>query len=505
MSFSVSGPAVRYLVSPCSSSSPSSSPSSCPSPSPRPSPRPRPCRGEGGSVVASRLAVVALLTASSFALGGCGSINEDEAGPQFPHGQAEPIGVAGTGENERLAAADVTGVPYAQSSAGAEGADGGDVYPDTDPSALTDFHSALDPYGAWAEDPNYGTIWQPAPEVVGSEFAPYETAGHWSYGDDYTWVSDYSWGWAPFHYGRWVYATNGWGWIPGRQYAGAWTTWRTGYGGAAGYVGWAPLPPTYYWRNGIALGIGVVPPAAYGFCQTGNLFAPSLGGRMVVGAQVGAIGQSTRPVQGASTAGGRGGAYGGAGTASNGAFAGRTVAHPETSGPSPRSMGISSNAVTRTPTNNAGLAHARQFSHPSTATALGAHSPAARSGVAGSAVASSAHGIGGAVSGSYGGGARAPTRSLGTNTTNYRGAFHETRTLGQGGSYHGSSSGFHGGGAPSYGGHSFAHGGASAPAPQYHPPSYGGGYHAPSGGGGGGHFGGHSGGGGGGGHGGGHR
>ncbi len=73
-------------------------------------------------------------------------------------------------------------------------------------------------------------------------------------------MSDYSWGWAPFHYGRWAYTGGyGWGWIPGRTYSGAWVTWRTG-GAGYGYVGWAPLGPTWGWRNGAAVGFGFATP-----------------------------------------------------------------------------------------------------------------------------------------------------------------------------------------------------------------------------------------------------
>src|SRR5262249_50871646 len=117
------------------------------------------------------------------------------------------------------------------------GADG-DEYSDTDPSALTDFKPALDGHGAWVEDASYGTVWVPATEEVGADFQPYVTAGHWTYseGTDYVWVSDYSWGWGPFHYGRWVLLPgHGWAWIPGRHYAGAWVTWRVGPAGY-GYV-----------------------------------------------------------------------------------------------------------------------------------------------------------------------------------------------------------------------------------------------------------------------------
>ncbi len=139
-------------------------------------------------------------------------------------------------------------------------ADSEDEYSDSDPSALTDFRGALDPYGSWQDDPNYGTVWTPSPSVVGDDFAPYVSGGHWTYDDydNWSWVSDYDWGWAPFHYGRWAYLGTRWGWIPGRRYAGAWVSWRTGYDGYD-YLGWAPLPPAWGWRGGLPLRARVRP------------------------------------------------------------------------------------------------------------------------------------------------------------------------------------------------------------------------------------------------------
>src|SRR5690606_33962949 len=78
-------------------------------------------------------------------------------------------------------------------------------------------------------------------DVDQDEFRPYYSSGHWemtSYGN--TWVSDYDWGWAPFHYGRWHHAgRRGWLWIPGTQWGPAWVSWRSG----GGHYGWAPLGP----------------------------------------------------------------------------------------------------------------------------------------------------------------------------------------------------------------------------------------------------------------------
>jgi hypothetical protein len=89
----------------------------------------------------------------------------------------------------------------------------------------------------------HGRVWVPNKAVVGADFRPY-ARGHWAHTEyGWTWVSDYSWGWAPFHYGRWITdATYGYAWVPGYTWSPAWVTWRYG----AGYVGWAP----YGWRAG---------------------------------------------------------------------------------------------------------------------------------------------------------------------------------------------------------------------------------------------------------------
>jgi hypothetical protein len=139
---------------------------------------------------------------------------------------------------------------------------------ETDPSALTDFREPLAQHGTWIEHETYGTVWVPANAEVGDDFAPYQTAGHWEMTDEgeWLWVSYYDWGYIPFHYGRWVWISGtGWAWIPGRVYAPAWVVWRVGY---AGYIGWAPMPPAYYWDGGFAVALWVVPPAAFVFCPT---------------------------------------------------------------------------------------------------------------------------------------------------------------------------------------------------------------------------------------------
>jgi hypothetical protein len=56
-----------------------------------------------------------------------------------------------------------------------------------------------------------------------------------------TWVSNYDWGWVPFHNGRWYFDDyfQSWAWVPGYEWGPAWVNWRTG----GGYYGWAPLGP----------------------------------------------------------------------------------------------------------------------------------------------------------------------------------------------------------------------------------------------------------------------
>jgi len=111
-------------------------------------------------------------------------------------------------------------------------------YDDYSDGSYQDFYNDLSPYGQWIDDPQYGYVWRPD---VDNDFRPYYSRGHWvmtDYGN--TWVSDYRWGWAAFHYGRWTYDNYyGWVWIPGSQWAPAWVSWRNG----GGYYGWAPLGP----------------------------------------------------------------------------------------------------------------------------------------------------------------------------------------------------------------------------------------------------------------------
>ena len=134
--------------------------------------------------------------------------------------------------------------------------------------SLQSFYDELSPYGTWIQDPQYGYVWRP--DVDQEEFRPYYTNGRWAmteYGN--TWVSDYDWGWAPFHYGRWIYNRyNQWVWLPDTVWGPAWVSWRSG----GGYYGWAPLGPSI--NIGINIGRGGyrIPDMCWNFIPYQNIY-----------------------------------------------------------------------------------------------------------------------------------------------------------------------------------------------------------------------------------------
>ncbi|MDR1995468.1 DUF6600 domain-containing protein [Azonexus sp.] len=112
----------------------------------------------------------------------------------------------------------------------------------------------LDAYGDWSSNPDYGAVWMP--RTVAVDWAPYRF-GSWAWVAPWgwTWIDAAPWGFAPFHYGRWVVLGGRWAWVPGRRtvrpvYAPALVAWignpgwsvRFGFG-AAPAVGWFPLAP----------------------------------------------------------------------------------------------------------------------------------------------------------------------------------------------------------------------------------------------------------------------
>ncbi|HVM48182.1 MAG TPA: DUF6600 domain-containing protein [Candidatus Acidoferrum sp.] len=149
------------------------------------------------------------------------------------------------------------------------------------PPDVSYFYNDLAPYGAWVSLPSVGWCWQPSVVVANRAWRPYCDSGHWVYTDaGWFWQSDYTWGWAPFHYGRWYLdASCGWVWVPGTVWGPAWVTWRS----VGTTCGWAPLPPGadfavgFGWRwHGVAVGasfdfgLGV---GAFAFVSFGDLCA----------------------------------------------------------------------------------------------------------------------------------------------------------------------------------------------------------------------------------------
>jgi hypothetical protein len=100
--------------------------------------------------------------------------------------------------------------------------------------------SALAGYGQWVQSDDYGEIWRPDATVVGADFTPYESGGQWQDSDaGWMFASEYTWGWLPFHYGRWAWFHDYWGWVPGHRWGPAWVEWRHGNN----LTGWRPLGP----------------------------------------------------------------------------------------------------------------------------------------------------------------------------------------------------------------------------------------------------------------------
>jgi hypothetical protein len=120
---------------------------------------------------------------------------------------------------------------------------------------------ALDAAGNWETTSEYGAVW--FPKEVDADWAPYRY-GHWRWLPPWgwTWFDDQPWGFAPFHYGRWVLIGERWGWVPGNIWAppvyapalvaflgtpGVGLSFAEGNGPA---IGWFPLAPDeVYWPS----------------------------------------------------------------------------------------------------------------------------------------------------------------------------------------------------------------------------------------------------------------
>ena len=99
----------------------------------------------------------------------------------------------------------------------------------------------LDDHGDWLYASSYGHVWRP--RYLAHDWAPYRF-GRWAWISPWgwTWMDDARWGFAPFHYGRWVSLRNHWCWVPGPRDV------RPVY--APALVGWAGNPPSRYSATG---------------------------------------------------------------------------------------------------------------------------------------------------------------------------------------------------------------------------------------------------------------
>jgi hypothetical protein len=104
----------------------------------------------------------------------------------------------------------------------------------------------LDRHGRWEQDPELGPVWIPLNVAV--DWAPY-TVGRWVWVSPWgwTWVDQAPWGFAPFHYGRWVQRYSRWCWTPGSYVA------RPVYSPAL--VNWSEPPPVY--RPGVSISLNI--------------------------------------------------------------------------------------------------------------------------------------------------------------------------------------------------------------------------------------------------------
>jgi hypothetical protein len=125
-------------------------------------------------------------------------------------------------------------------------------------SQETTGYEDLDQYGSWTSNNEYGAIW--TPRTVGVNWAPYRD-GRWAWVAPWgwTWVDNAPWGYAPFHYGRWVMVGHRWCWAPGRHTARpVWAPALVGWVGGNNWqlsfnvggsqrrgpaLGWYPLSP----------------------------------------------------------------------------------------------------------------------------------------------------------------------------------------------------------------------------------------------------------------------
>jgi len=111
--------------------------------------------------------------------------------------------------------------------------------PPTAPRDYAVFYERLAPHGRWIDVSGHGFCFQPR-LARNRTWRPY-VDGCWGWSSlGWTWQTSEPFGWATYHYGRWLNLTShGWLWVPGCEWAPAWVAWRQ----SRDHIGWAPLPP----------------------------------------------------------------------------------------------------------------------------------------------------------------------------------------------------------------------------------------------------------------------
>lgn len=126
-------------------------------------------------------------------------------------------------------------------------------------------YQQLDAHGQWMQDATHGPVW--FPQGLAANWAPYRN-GRWEWISPWgwTWIDAATWGFAPFHYGRWAMIDSRWAWVPGRialkpVYSpalvafiggGGGVNWSLPIGGGRPGVAWFPLAPGEAWQPGYA-------------------------------------------------------------------------------------------------------------------------------------------------------------------------------------------------------------------------------------------------------------
>ena len=133
--------------------------------------------------------------------------------------------------------------------------------------SIQEFMRDLNAYGDWFTMGEWGWAWQP--HDISPWWVPY-TEGEWSYTTSGPyWTSYKPYGWAVFHYGRWMLVEErGWVWIPDTTWGPGFVCWREG----KGYLGWAPMPPDRPHSMGAASGECSVPPEGWSFILARSAF-----------------------------------------------------------------------------------------------------------------------------------------------------------------------------------------------------------------------------------------